>query len=83
MSKGVNSLRKEMERLLNKRISNIYLKVTKKNWLNFRNLSPGQFLGSSNSRRHQKSCCSLKIRGLGAKLCVAHTILILKGIMTF
>ena len=55
-----NRLRKEINRLLNKGMSNINLKVTiGKNWLsqNFyckslRSSSPGQFLGSSNSRRY-------------------------------
>ena len=72
-----------MNRLLSKGMSNINLKVTiEKNWrsqnfdlLTLKNLSPGQFLGSSNSRRYhlnfKTSCSNLKIRGLGAKLCVA------------
>ena len=49
-----------MNKLLIKGISNIYLKVTiDKNcrsrdfdFLSLKNLSPGQFLGSSNSRRY-------------------------------
>ena len=53
-------LRKEINRLLGKVMSNIYLKVTiKKNLrsqnfdvLSLKYLSPGQFLGSSNSRRY-------------------------------
>ena len=54
--KEINRLRKEINRLLSKGISNIYLKVSmeEKNWLsqNFdfldlKNLSPGQFLGAA------------------------------------
>ena len=53
--KEINGLKKEINRL-----SNIYLKVTmEKNWhsqmfnfLNLKNLSPGQFLGSFNSPRY-------------------------------
>ena len=55
----LNSI-KGINRLISKGMSNIYLKVTiEKNWrsqnfdfLNLKNLSPGQFLGSSNSRRY-------------------------------
>ena len=58
--KLINSLRKEINRLLSKGMSNIYLKVTiEKNcrsqdfdFLSLKNLPPGQFLGSSNSRRN-------------------------------
>ena len=54
--KEINKLRKEINKLLNKGMSNIYLNVTiEKNWrsqnfdfLSLKNLSPGQFLGSSN-----------------------------------
>ena len=57
--KEINKLRKEINKLLNKGMSNIYLNVTiEKNWrsqnfdfLSLKNLSPGQFLGSSNSGR--------------------------------
>ena len=64
-------------------MSNIHLDVTtEKNWrlqnldfLSLKDLSAGQFLGSSNSRRYhwifKTSVFSLKIRGLGAKKCVA------------
>ena len=60
---------------------NICLKVPiRKSWrsrtfdfLILKNFSPGQFLGSSNSRRYhwifKTSCCNLKVRGLGVKLC--------------
>ena len=58
--KEIDMLRKEINRLLIKGMSNIYLKVTiKKNccsqifdFLNLKNLSPSQFLGSSNSGRY-------------------------------
>ena len=51
---------KGTNRLINKGMSNIYLKVTvEKNWGSqtsifyiLKNLSPGQFKGSSNSSRH-------------------------------
>ena len=74
--KGVN-------KLISKGMTNIYLKVTvEKIWLsqNFdllslKHLSPGQFLVSSNftqiSLDFKTSCCSLKIKRLGAKLYVA------------
>ena len=51
----MNKLRKETDRLLSKRMSNIYLKVTiEKNFdfLSLKNLSPGQFLASSSSERY-------------------------------
>ena len=52
--KEINRLRKEINRLLIKGMSNIYLKVTiEKNWrsqnfdfLGLKNLSPGQFWGA-------------------------------------
>ena len=57
--KQIGGLRKEINRLLSKGMSNNYLKVTKKNrrsqkfdFLNLKNLSPVQFLGSSNSGRY-------------------------------
>ena len=58
--KEISRLRKEIKRLLSKGMSNIYLKVAiEKNWCsqNFdfpslKNLSPDQFLGSSNSHRY-------------------------------
>ena len=56
----INRLLKEINKLLNERISNIYLKVTieKKrrtqnaNFLSLKSSSPGQFLGRSNSHRY-------------------------------
>ena len=58
--KEINRLRKEINRLLSKWMSNTHLKVTiEKNWrsqnfyfLGLTNLSPGQFLGSSNPHRY-------------------------------
>ena len=59
--KEINKLRKKINRLLSKGMWKIYIKVTieEKNWrsqnfdvLGFKNLSPGQFSGSPNSRRH-------------------------------
>ena len=53
--KGINRLRKEINRLLSKGISNIYLQVTiEKNFdfLSLKSLSAGQFLGNSNIRRY-------------------------------
>ena len=58
-------------------------------FLSLRNSPPGQFLKSSNSHRYhwiliqltqillnfKTSCCNLKIRDLGAKLCVAFLLL--------
>ena len=69
--------RKEINRLLSKGMSNIYLKVTiEKSWqsqhfdfLSLKNLLLGQFLGSSNSRRYKTSCWNLKISTLGGELC--------------
>ena len=60
--KEINRLRKETNRLLNKGMSNIYLKVTiEKEWhaQNFdlsslTKPSPGQSLGSSNSCRYHR-----------------------------
>ena len=56
----MNKIRKERNRLLNKGMSNIYLKVTIENdgrsqnfdFLSLKNLSAGQFLESSNSHRY-------------------------------
>ena len=80
--KEINRLRKEINRLLSKGMSNIYLKVTfEKNlpsqnfdFLNLKNVSPGQFFGELQltqvSLIFKSSCCNLKIRGLGTKLCL-------------
>ena len=59
--KEINRLRKEINGLLRKRKSNIYLKVTiekklvtfaRLRFFKFKNLSPYQFLGSSISRKY-------------------------------
>ena len=60
LRKGTNRLRKEINMFLSKRMSNIYWKVTiEKNrrsqnfdFLSLKNLSPGTFLGNSNSREY-------------------------------
>ena len=54
--KEINRLRKEINRLLSKGMSNIHLKVivemfSKLRFSGFKNLLSGQFLRSSNSRR--------------------------------
>ena len=56
LSKGINRLRKETNRLLSKRMSNIYLKVTiEKNWrsenfdfVGLKTFLPGQIWGVPN-----------------------------------
>ena len=68
--KELNRL-KQINRLLKKGMSNIYLKVTvEKNWrsqnFNFLSLKLTQI-----SLNFKTSCSNLKIRDLGAKLCVA------------
>ena len=74
--KEINRLRKEINRLLSKGMSNIYLKVTieEKNWrsqnfgfLVLKNFSPGQFWGAPT----HEDVCGFSV------------ISILKGIMTF
>ena len=70
---------KEINRLISKGISNIYLKAAiEKNWRsqNFdfpslENSFSHQFLRSSNSLNFKTSCYYLKMRCPGAKLCVA------------
>ena len=73
------SLIKEINRLISKGMSNIYLKVAvEKKWrtqnfdlLSLKGSSPCQFLGGSNSHgslNFQTCCYNLKIRGLEAKL---------------
>ena len=44
------------------------------NFLGLKNLSPGQFWGApshADITEFKTSCCNLKIKPLGAKLCVA------------
>ena len=58
--KEINRLRKEINQLLSKRMTNVYLKfIIEKDlrpqnfyFLSLKNLSPGQFLASSYSRRY-------------------------------
>ena len=92
-TKEINRLRKEINRLLRKGMSNIYLKVTtetfsKLRFSGFKNFFTwsvfGKFQLTQISLNFKSSCCNLKIRGLEAKLLVAFSIIvILKGIMTF
>ena len=63
MRKGINRLRKEINCLFSKGMSNICLKVTMRKtddqtfiFLSLKNLSPGRFLGSFNSRRYHGIC---------------------------
>ena len=88
--KKINRLRKEIKRLLGKGMPNIYLKVfiEKKrrtrnfNFKSLKNSSPGQFLGTSNSRRYQ--LLQLKNQRSESKtVCGFSIIFILKRIMTF
>ena len=93
--KEANSLRKEINMLLSKRMSNIYLKRTaEKNWhsqnfdcLSLKNLSPIQFLGSSKSCRYHwilKLLVATWKSEPGSKtVCGFSIILILKGIVKF
>ena len=59
--KETNRLRKEINRLLSKGMSNIYLKVTIETFSKLR---------FSGLKKFVASCCNLKIRHLGAKLFV-------------
>ena len=78
--KEINSLRKEINRLLSKGMSNIYLKVTIKKFSKLRFSGFKKFVTSSVfgelqltqiSLNFKTSCCNLKIKGLEAELCVA------------
>ena len=73
-------VRKEINRLLSKGISNIYLKVTIETFLKLRFSGFKKFVTRSVfaelqltqiSLNFKTSCCNLKIRDLGAKLCLA------------
>ena len=89
--KEINRLRKETNRLFSKGMSNIYLKVTietfSKLWFSgFKKFVTRSIFVELHFTQlwfnFKTSCCNLKIRGLGAKLCVAFLyFLILKGIM--
>ena len=73
LSKIINGLRKDINRFLSKGMSNIYLKFTiEKNWRS--QTSIFNFFGElqlTQTSLNFKTCCNLKIRGLGAKLGVA------------
>ena len=85
--KEINRLRKEMNRLLSKGMSNVYLKVTiERNWrsqnfdfiYNFNKFIMRsvfeEFQLTQISLNFESSCCNLKIRGLGVELCVAFVL---------
>ena len=71
-NKEINRLRKEINRLLSKGISSIYLKVR---WSKFKDFITriifGELQLTQISLNFKTSCCNLKIRGLGEKLCMA------------
>ena len=78
-NKETNWLRKEINRLLRKGMSNIYLKVSIETFSKLRFSGFKKFLTRSIfgelqltkiSLNYETSCCYLNIRGLGAKLCV-------------
>ena len=84
--KEINRLSKEMNRLFSKGMSNIYLKVTvetfSKLWLSgFKIFVTSSVFGELQlthiSLTVKTSCCNLKTRDLGAKLCVAFLFLLL------
>ena len=90
--KEINRLRKEMNRLLSKGMSNIYLKVTMRcsqnfDFLGLKNLSPGHFLGAPTHAdiiEFSNFLLQLKNQKSRSKtVCGLSIILILKGIMTF
>ena len=73
--KEINRLRKEISRLLSKGMSNICLKVTIETFSKLRFSGFKKFVSMSvfgeQISLNFKTCCNLKIRGLGAKLCEA------------
>ena len=78
--KETNRLRNKINRLLNKAMSNIYLKVTietfsKVPFSGFKESVTRPFYGelqlTQMSLNFETSHCNLKIRGVGAKLCMA------------
>ena len=73
LNKGINSLKKEVNKYLSRGMSNVCLKVTV-DFISSKDSSPGQILEAPPhgvSLNFKNSYCSLKIRGLGEKLCVA------------
>ena len=90
--KEINRSRKEINRVLRKGMSSIFLKVTiEKKWdqfFKFKKFVSRSIFGDLQLTQiplNFQSCYwNLKIRGLGKKLCLAFSIIfILKGIMTF
>ena len=86
----MNRLRKEINRLLRKGMSNIYLKVaietfSKLRFFGFKIFVTRPIFGELQlmqiSLNFKTSGCNLKISGMGVKLCGFFIILILKGIM--
>ena len=87
--KEIARLRKKINRLLIKGMSNIYLNVTtekklcspKFDFLSLKKLPPGKFLGELQltliSLNFRTSYCNLKIRGLGVKFCVVFLIILI------
>ena len=90
--KEINRLTKKINRLLSKRMSNIYLKI------NIKTFSKLWFSGSKKfitrsifgelqltqmSLNFITSCCNLKIRGLGAKRCVDFLLFYWKELWSF
>ena len=78
--KEINRLRKEINRLLSKEMSNICLKVTIKTFSKFPKKIVtksvfGEYQLTQISLNFQSSFCNLKIGGLDAKLCVAFLLL--------
>ena len=78
--KEISRLRKEINRLLSKGMSDIYLKVTvetfsKLQFFGFKKIchqvSFGVLQLTQILLNFKTSCCNLKIRRLGAKLCLA------------
>ena len=81
--KEIDRLRKEINRLLSKEMSNVYIKVTiEKNrrsqnfdFLSLKICHEVSFWVRHISLNFKTSCSNLKIRGLGAKVCVAFLLL--------
>ena len=71
--KEINTLRKEINKLLNKGKSNTSLKVTIETFSKLRVSGYKKFFSRSvfGEKILETSCCNLKLRGVGAKLCVA------------
>ena len=78
--KEINRLRKEANRFLSKEMSNISLKVTIEMFSKLQvsgfkrfvtRLVFGELQLTQISLNFKTSCCNLKIRGLGGKLCLA------------